>query len=59
MINKFSKLVNILKMFGKIKISNIDDYILPSNECVKPLKSIKKPLIQNTLNDSDKTKITL
>jgi hypothetical protein len=32
-------------MFGKIKISNIDDYILPSNECIKPLKSKKKILI--------------
>jgi hypothetical protein len=46
-------------MFGKIKISNIDDYILPSNECVKPLKSKNKEVFQNTLNESDRNKITL
>lgn len=34
---------------GTIKISNVDDYLMPSKECVKPLQVAKKiTLVQDS-----------
>jgi len=38
---------------GTIKINNIDDYIQPSKECVKPLQVGKKIKIDELPDDSN------
>ena len=42
------------KFSGVLQITDLDDFITPSQECVKPVKVIVKEIVQEVLKEIEK-----